>query len=523
MASTRRDFLAVVGGVGLGALIRPPAGLAADEGNKDGQPKPRAKPTMSMVIETVFTEGLAQLSYLIGDRATGKAAVIDPRRDVEVYIELAHKHQLTVTHALETHVPADFVSGCRELADRTGTAKVFLSDEGGTEYGFPHEKLKDGGKIDLGRVVLTAKHTPGHTPEHLSYLAAENTRLDEPFAVFSGDCLFADSVGRPDLMGDGQAGGLAKVLFKSLRDFYLKLGDDVRVHPCHGAGSPCGANISDRLVTTIGYERKHNPALQIADEAKFVEYVLFTAPPEPRYYKRMRQLNTKGPDLLGRVPTAIPLTAEQFERAIKDGKAQLVDNRQMLAFGGGHVAGAVNIGPRAELSIWAGWMLDPGKPTFLILRDEKELDTVQRQLLRVGYDAFGGYLLGGMEAWDNKGFPLERVAQMTVRELDDRRRTGDLQVLDVRTPTEWQAGHVPGAMYVFLPELEQKLERLDKTKPVAVYCDSGYRASLGASLLKRHGFKDVHNVVGSWKAWTAQKLPVEKPKEQKKASDTDLS
>jgi len=518
MTTSRRNFLAGTAGLGVTGLMTNP--LLAAEPREGGEKK---KPSMSMVVETVFTDGIAQMSYLVGDRATGRAAVIDPTRDVERYVELARQHKLTITHVLETHIHADFVSGTRELCDRTGTAKPYLSVEGGAEYGFKVEPLKDGDRIDLGRVILTAKHTPGHTPEHLSFLAAENTRPDRPFAVFSGDCLFADSVGRPDLLGDDQTGGLAKQLFRSVCDFYLKLDDDVRVHPGHGAGSPCGANISDRLVTTIGYEREHNPALQFEDEAKFVEYVLFTAPPEPRYYKRLKKVNAKGPAVLGRVPTAVPLTADQFERAVKDGKAQLVDNRQMLGFGGGHVPGALNIGPRGELSIWAGWMLDAEKPTFLVLRDEKELDAVQRQLLRVGYDAFGGYLLGGMEAWDNKGLPLDRVGQMTVRELDDRRKAGGLQVLDVRTPNEWQAGHVPGAVYVFLPELEQKLGKLDKAKPVAVYCDSGYRASLAASILLRHGFKDVFNVVGSWKAWSAQKLPVETPKGRKKASETNLS
>ena len=518
MTTSRRDFLAGTAGLGVTGLLTSP--LSAAEPREGGEKK---KPSMSMVVETVFTDGIAQMSYLVGDRATGRAAVIDPTRDVERYVELARQHKLTITHVLETHIHADFVSGTRELCDRTGTAKPYLSAEGGAEYGFKVEPLKDGDQINLGRVILTAKHTPGHTPEHMSFLAAESTRPSRPFAVFSGDCLFADSVGRPDLLGNNQTGGLAKQLFRSVRDFYLKLDDDVRIHPGHGAGSPCGANISDRLVTTIAYEREHNPALQFEDEAKFVEYVLFTAPPEPRYYKRLKKVNAKGPAVLGRVPTAVPLTAEQFERAVKDGEAQLVDNRQMLGFGGGHVPGALNIGPRGELSIWAGWMLDAEKPTFLVLRDEKELDAVQRQLLRVGYDAFGGYLLGGMEAWDNKGLPLARVGQMTVRELDDRRKAGGLQVLDVRTPNEWQGGHVPGAVYIFLPELEEKFGKLDKTKPVAVYCDSGYRASLAASILLRHGFKDVFNVVGSWKAWTAQKLAVERPKERKKASETNLS
>ena len=478
-------------------------------------------PNSTMVIETVFTEGVAHLSYLIGDKATGKAAVIDPRRDVEVYVELARKNKLSITHVLETHIHADFVSGTRELVDRTGTAKAVLSVEGGAKYGFECEKLKDGDKIDLGRVILTAKHTPGHTPEHMSYLAAEGNRPDRPFAVFSGDCLFADSVGRPDLLGDDQTGGLAKQLYRSLYDFYLELPDDVRVHAAHGSGSPCGANISDRLMSTIGYERRNNPALQFQDEAKFIEYVLSTAPPEPVYYPRMKKINAEGPEVLGRLPSCSPLPPKEFAAAMKKGGVQLVDNRQMLGFGGGHIAGALNIGPRAELSIWAGWILDPEKPILLVLSKDADLPEVQRQLLRVGYTQFGGYLLGGMEEWDNKALPITDLDQMSVQELNAALPPRDLQIVDVRSPDEWQVGHIPDAQYIFLPELEKKAERLDKAKPVAVYCDSGYRASLAASLLKRHGFTQVHNVPGSWKAWLAAEYAVEKPKGQKKSSDTD--
>ena len=516
MTTSRRDFFTEVGGIGLGGLILA-ANLKADD------TKPKAKPPASMVFETVFTEGVAHLSYLIGDKATGRAAVIDPRRDVEVYVELARKHKLTITHALETHIHADFLSGCRELADRTGTAKVCLSAEGGAKYGYEHEKLKDGDKIDLGRVILTAKHTPGHTPEHMSYLAAEGNRPDTPFAVFSGDCLFADSVGRPDLLGEDQTGGLAKQLYRSLHDFFLKLDNDVRVHPAHGAGSPCGANISDRLVTTIGYERQNNPALQFKEEAEFIEYVLFTAPPEPVYYPRMKKENAEGPPVLGRLPTCPAIDPKAFEKAVGKGGVQLVDNRQMLAFGGGHIPGSLNIGPRAELSIWAGWMLDPKKPVFLVLRQDTDLPEVQRQFLRVGFDKFGGYLLGGMEEWDNHGLAITGLAQMPVETLNAALPPKDLQILDIRTPGERQDGYVPGSTYIFLPELEKKAGRLDKAKPVAVYCDSGYRASLGAGLLQRMGFKDVRNVPGSWKAWKARGYAVQKPKERKKGTDTDLS
>lgn len=517
MAASRRAFLAEVGGIGLGSLFLGTSALNADDA------KPQANPPASMIFETVFTEGVAELSYLIGDKATGKAAVVDPRRDIDVYVELARKHRLTITHALETHIHADMVSGCLGLADRTGTAKVYVSGEGGAEYGFPHEKLMDGDKINLGRVILTAKHTPGHTPELMSYLAAEGNRPDQPFAVFSGDCLFANSVGRPDLLGDDQSNVLAKQLYHSLKDFYLKLGDEVRVHPAHGAGSPCGANISDRLVTTIGYERRNNPALQFQDEAKFIEYVLFTAPPEPKYYPRMKKENVRGPVVLGRLPTCPALPPKEFAEAVKESGVQLVDNRQMLAFGGGHIKGALNIGPRAELSIWAGWMLDPERPIFLVLRQDTDLPEVQRQFLRVGYYKFGGYLLGGMEEWNNHALPINSLAQMPVQELNAALPPTDLQVLDVRTPGERQDGYIPGSTYIFLPELEKKAERLDKARPVAVYCDSGYRASLAASVLARMGFKEVRNVPGSWKAWKAAGYAVQKPKERKKGTDTNLS
>jgi hydroxyacylglutathione hydrolase len=473
----------------------------------------------TMVCETVFTEGVAHLSYLIGDKATGNAVVIDPRRDVEVYLDLARKNNLTLTHALETHIHADFVSGVRELCARTGSAKARLSVEGGAKYGFDVEKLRDGDTIDLGRVILTAKHTPGHTPEHMSFLAAEDNRPDTPFAVFSGDTLFADSVGRPDLLGDSQSKDLAHQLFESLHEFFLKLPDGVRVHPAHGAGSPCGADIADRLVTTIGYERAHNKALRFTDKEAFVEFALNSAPPEPRYYKRMKKENADGPEVLHGLPACPAVPPKEFQKATAAKGAQLVDNRAMLAFGGGHIEGALNIGPRAELSIWAGWMLDPEKPIFLVLPKDADLPEVQRQLIRVGYTRFGGYLLGGMDEWDNKALPLSTVPQMTVHDVE--KRADDVQVVDVRSPEEWEEGHIPAAKYIFLPELEEKSSILDNSKPVAVYCDSGYRASLGASLLKAYGFTDVRNVPGSWKAWKAAGYEIQKPTDDKKASDTD--
>jgi hydroxyacylglutathione hydrolase len=273
------------------------------------------------------------------------------------------------------------------------------------------------------------------------------------------------------------------------------------------------------LVTTIGYERAHSQALQITDEAAFVEFALNTAPPEPVYYKRMKKINAEGPEVLGPLPTCPPIVAKEFQKSVTAKGSQLVDNRQMLAFGGGHIKGAMNIGPHPELSIWAGWMLDPEKPIFLVLQQDADLPKVLQQLLRVGYTKFGGYLLGGMDEWDSAGLPLARLPQMTVHEVKER--LDDVQVLDVRSPEEWEEGHIPNAQYIFLPELDKKAERLNKRKPVAVYCASGYRASLATSLLLRTGFTETHNVPGSWMAWKASGYKIEKPAEDKKASDTD--
>jgi hydroxyacylglutathione hydrolase len=479
---------------------------------------PAAALSNAVVFETVRTDGLAHLSYLVGDRSSGRAAVIDPRRDVDVYLDLARQHRLTITHAVETHVHADYVSGSRELAARTGTAKVFVSVEGGARYGFAHEPLRHGSRVELDRVTLTAMHTPGHTPEHLSYLAAAQ---GNPWGFFSGDFLFPDSVGRPDLLGAAQTPGLARELFRSLRTALAPLPDAVSLYPGHGAGSPCGANIRDRQ-STVGHERRHNPALQFTDEAAFIDWVLRTAPPIPRYYPRMKRINAQGPEVLGGLPPVEWLEPEAFRRRLAGGEVQLIDNRTMRDFGGGHIAGAWNLGPRAELSLWAGWMLDPDKPIALVLPGEGDLPEVLRQFLRVGFTNFAGCLKGGMNAWVGAGLPVEGLAQLPVPELNARLPPRDFQLLDVRTPPEWDQGHLQGARYLFLGELPQKLKELPRDKPVVVYCASGYRSSLAASILRAGGFTAATNVPGGYQAWTAAGFPTVKPPDSGKwASDTE--
>jgi hydroxyacylglutathione hydrolase len=463
---------------------------------------------MSLVFKTVQTSGIAELSYLIGDDEEGTAAVFDPRPDVEVYLEMAREEKLAITHIFETHIHADLVSGSRELCARTDSAKIYVSHEGGAAYEFEHEKVLDQDTFTFGELLITARHTPGHTPEHLSYLLAEIEHPEIPWGVLSGDSLFVSSAGRPDLLGAEHTRELAEKQFHTLRDFYLKLPDHVMIYPNHGAGSPCGADIGDRLSSSIGYERKFNKFLQFDDVKKFTEYAVRTAPPVPHYYPVMKKLNAKGPEILGNLPRVPGLPPKAFKEAIEKKAGALVDTRSMLAFGGGHIPGALNIGGSPILSIWAGWMLTTNEPILLVVEDESDLENIVRLFIRTGYSKFAGYLVGGMKAWQAAGFEQAEVSQMSVHEL--KKRGANLQIVDVRSPREWNGGHIPGARHIFLPELRKRLSELDRARPTAVYCASGYRASIAASILKDSGFNELWNVPGSWEAWKKAGFPIEK-------------
>src|SRR5207237_5605099 len=299
---------------------------------------------VSLVFKTIRTEGIAELSYLLGDDDEGVGAIFDPRADVEVYVEMAREAGLAITHIFETHIHADLVSGSRELSARLESAKIYSSGEGGAEYGFGPEKVRDGDRFTFGEVMVTARHTPGHTPEHLSYLLAEADHPETPLGILTGDSLFVSSAGRPDLLGADHTKDLAKKQFHTLRDFYLKIPDHVMIYPNHGAGSPCGADIGDRLSSTIGYERKFNKFLQFDDVKQFTDYALATAPPVPKYYPVMKKVNAKVPDVLGNLPRVPSLPPKAFQKAIDKKTGVLVDTRTMLAFGGGHIPGALNIG-----------------------------------------------------------------------------------------------------------------------------------------------------------------------------------
>src|SRR5438477_660608 len=471
---------------------------------------------MSLIFETIQTEGLAEISYLIGDDEEGIAAVFDPRADVDVYLELARAKNVAITHIFETHIHADLVSGARELQGRVESAKIYVSHEGGAHYGFENEKISDGDKFTLGSVVITVRHTPGHTPEHVSYVLADAEYPDVPWGVLSGDSLFVISAGRPDLLGEKVTSKLAAQQFHTLSDFYMKLPDSVITYPAHGSGSPCGAEIGDRLNSTIGYERPLNPFLQFKDVDSFTRFAVSTAPPIPKYYPRMKKVNAEGPEVLGGLPRVAALPPKAFKKAIDEKAGILIDTRSMLGFGAAHIPGALNIGGSPMLSIWAGSLLDPDQPILLVLENDDHREEIVRLFIRTGFTKFAGYLLGGMKAWDNAGYAFAQIQQLSVHEL--KAADGRLQVVDVRSNREWQSGHVPGARHVFLGELRKRMGELEKSKPTAVYCASGYRASIAASILKGEGFNDVRNVPGSWHAWKEAGYPIERNATQEKAA-----
>jgi len=462
---------------------------------------------MAIRLEPILAEGIAQVSYFICDDSTTCAAVIDPRPDADIYLEKARQYGVAITHVFETHIHADFMSGALELVARCQrSAKLYVSIEEDATYNFEHEPVRDGNEFEFGEIRLKARHTPGHTPEHLSYLVS-GTDDEDVWGIITGDSLFVDSIGRPDLLGDEKTEELTQALYNTMRNIFCKLEDHVIIYPCHAAGSACGPDIGDRMHSTIGYEKKHNPYMQIEDYDEFKKAVQDNAPPVPTHYPKMKKLNTKGPETFGHTPQVRSLSLDEFEAEMKNADTLIIDTRDMLAFGGGHIEGALNMSQRPILSVWAGWLIDTNAPILLVLPDDKDLEKVVTLLWRTGHTNFKGYLAGNMRTWQEAGKQLKRLPQLSVHELNQN--NGQYKPLDVRKDKEWQNGNIPGAIHIFLGELSEKISKLDKEEKFAVYCASGYRASIAASLLQKNGFKNVYSIPGSFKAWKAAELPIE--------------
>jgi hydroxyacylglutathione hydrolase len=457
-----------------------------------------------MLLTRIYDEDLAQASYFIGCQATGEAVVVDPRRDIAVYLEEAEKHAMRIVAVTETHIHADYLSGSRELAAATG-ARLYLSDEGDADwkYGFQGERLYDGDEISVGNVTLRAIHTPGHTPEHLSFLLTDGATTDEPGFVLTGDFVFVGDLGRPDLL-DEAAGGKdtrfvgAKQMFRSLREKFLTLPDYVQVWPGHGAGSACGKALGTVPSSTVGYERLFSwwgRYLAQADEEGFVEALLEGQPDVPVYFGRMKHQNKMGPTL---VEERLPLQrydAASLRTLLNEDEVLFVDTRAPDAFKEGAVPGSLNIPAGGSFAIRASWVIDPendGRPIVLLARGEAEARALRDKLARVGIDNVVGYVAS------LRGFQTERVASVSPERLEELR---DPFVLDVRAKSEYEAGHIPGATQLHGGRVMGHLDKLPRDRRIVVHCQTGTRSAVLASALRAAGFGDVVELEGSYEGW----------------------
>jgi hydroxyacylglutathione hydrolase len=458
-----------------------------------------------MTIEQFLTPGLAQYAYLIASE--GQAVVIDPMRGDPRPAAYATAHALRITHVLETHIHADFASGAPALA-QAARAELALSayDEGELyQYAMPHRRLHDRERISVGRLTLEALHTPGHTPEHLSFALHDSDQNDRaPIALFSGDFIFPGSLGRPDLLGEDAKVDLAHALYRSLHQRIAHLPDAVRLYPGHGAGSLCGAGIGGQAESTLGQERLTNPLCQLAED-DFVREILAGVPPMPAYYPRMKRLNAAGATPIEDLPAPQPLSPAQVH-ALDSTQSILLDLRTPEAFAAGHVPGAIHIGAGASLPLWAGWLLDPARPITLMSETGDDPDS-RLALARVGLDHVTGFLAEGMSAWRAAALPERIIPLLSPVEVEERATHALL--LDVRNPGEWQLGHIRGARHLMLGDLPGQLATLTPHQPIITICQGGYRASVAASLLARAGFRDVGTLAGGMTAWDQHKLALQ--------------
>jgi hydroxyacylglutathione hydrolase len=466
-----------------------------------------------MLLYQRFVPGLAIASYVVGDERTGEAAVVDPTRDVDDFLRYAAENDLHIRHILETHVHADFVSGSRELKARLdGAPQIHSSGLGGKDWTPPYADTiaADGHEVEVGSVRLQAIHTPGHTPEHVSWALFDDSRSkDTPWLVFTGDFLFVGDVGRPDLLGEEAKKQLAHQLYNSVFERLPALPDITEIFPAHGAGSLCGKAISSRRSSTVGFERRFNPALKQKLEEEWVRDLMAEMPLAPPYFRRMKRVNKEGPAIIGpELPGQKRWTAKEVHNRVCE-NCLILDVRSKESFAAAHIPSSINIPFSPNLPTWAGWVLPYDRPTLIVTDSAAHVPEVVTHLLRVGFDDVQGYLQGGIDTWETSGYPLGTLSTWSVYRLAERLKSGagTLTVLDVRTEKEWNAGHIDGAIHIHGGKLQERFADVPRDKPVAVICGSGYRGSIAASFLKREGYEDVANVVGGMAAWKASGLP----------------
>lgn len=467
-----------------------------------------------MLLERFYNDLLAQASYLVACQETKTAVVIDPNRDIDRYIEAAAHEKLTIAYVTETHIHADFVSGARDLARKTG-AKLVLSGEGGPDWSYQFANsdnarvVRDGDTIDIGRVRLTVRHTPGHTPEHLTFVVADLAASDRPIGMFSGDFVFVGDVGRPDLLERaanerGTMDKLARQLFASIRGLE-DLPDYLQIWPGHGAGSACGKSLGAMPSTTLGYERIANWAFQIDNEEAFVREVLAGQPEPPKYFAVMKTVNRDGPAVAPAIATTPDIDLAKLESLAANGAA-LIDVRSTADFAAGHIPRTLNIPTGSSFATWSGSLIRYDQDIVLLADDPKRVAKARHGLALIGLDrvvAQGGAAL--RDAWTVKHGPLQKTQVMDVRTLA---RSNSRRILDVRGANEWNDGHLANAEHRYLGDLVASTKDLPKDTPIAVHCQGGTRSAIAASLLQREGFTDVVNVSGGIDAWKTAGLPI---------------
>jgi hydroxyacylglutathione hydrolase len=456
-----------------------------------------------MYFEQFYLGCLAHASYMLASQ--GEAVVVDPQRDVDTYLKAAEEHGVKIRHIFETHLHADFVSGHKELAARTG-AKIYIGARAGAK--FPHVDVQDGFELRVGKALLKVLDTPGHTPESICLLITDEERSPNPWAVLTGDTLFLGDVGRPDLSKTHTPAELAGMLYDSLHHKLLTLADDVLVYPAHGAGSLCGRNMRAERSSTVGTERLTNYALQITSKDEFIRQLTTNLPTRPEYFLQDAEINREGAPALSDLPELPPISAPELKAMLDEGVVAL-DVRPGDQFARGHVPGSINIALSGQFASWAGTVLGLSARPVLIADSPEQLSEARLRLARVGIEDGRGYLNGGVGAWKQAGFVLAELPQITVQVLRDHLQAHTSQVLDVRREPEWHAGHVEGAAWWPLDNFKVSPPEIDRDRPIAVHCKSGYRSMIACSLLRRAGFRNITNVIGGFDAWQQAKLPVQ--------------
>jgi len=442
-----------------------------------------------MYIEQFHVPKIAHSSYLLGGKEN--CAIIDPRRDVHIYIEVAKRMGFKITHILETHLHADFVSGHLDLAEKTG-AKIYAPASANCQ--FKHQPLQEGDEFKIDDVAIRVIETPGHTPEHLSYVVVDESRGKEPVVVFCGDTLFVGDVGRPDLF-PGRAKELALQLFDSLKKL-KKLPDFCEVLPAHGAGSLCGRAMGAKRRSTIGYEKKYNEALQIVLEEDFIDSLIHEMPPVPDHFGRCSDINRKGPKLVRNLDKINSLKPLEFAELAELRDYAILDCRSYDAFGGQHIIGSYGIDFDGNFPTFSGWLISPEKKILLVTPHRLEAEEVAIWLRRVGLDNVVGFLEGGLFEWAKDGLPTQHICQISAPALEHIRNSKAIHILDVSTSSEFEEKHIEGAINIPAPDLRERHRELDKEKEYYVICSTGHRSSLAISILLKKGFYHLVNVAG---------------------------